>query len=197
MNTILGRLASLLCVCLLALPSALRAQSVADLSPGTRVRVVDLGTGRIVGTVSAVRGDTLVVLAGKGDGAHEVALSVSSIRQLQVSRGRPSRAVSALQGAGIGMVTGALGGVAGATIGGMQSVEECRSGEEHALCFSTGQWTLIGVMVGAPFGAAWGAAAGFLFPQERWSSLPIRNAPAITVAPSGDALRLGVSLSVP
>jgi hypothetical protein len=199
MKTVLSRVLPFLCAGLLALPSAAPAQTAADLSPGTRVRVVDAGTGPVVGTVSAVRGDTLVVVSGKGAGAREVALSVSSIRRLQVSRGRPSRPLSALQGAAIGAVTGSVGGVLGTTIGSLQADESCGRAVagDDLLCFSTAEWAMIGVMIGAPMGAASGAALGFLFPQERWRSISTRHAPAFTVAPAGDAVRLGLSLRVP
>ncbi len=197
MKTVLSRVLPFLCAGLLALPSAARAQTAADLSPGTRVRVVDAGTGRVVGTVSAVRGDTLVVVSGKGESAREVALSVSSIRRLQVSRGRPSRPLSALQGAGIGAVSGSVGGLLGITAANLRYRGPCDGTADDLMCFSTGEWALVAMMIGAPVGAAWGAALGFVFPQERWHSISTRHAPAFTVAPAGDAVRLGLSLRVP
>jgi hypothetical protein len=196
MKTVLSRVLPFLCAGLLALPSAARAQT-ADLAPGTRVRVVDAGTGRVVGTVSAVRGDTLVVVSGKGEGAREVALSVSSIRRLQVSRGRPSRPLSALHGAGIGAVSGSVGGLLGMTAANLRYGGSCDGTADDLLCFSTGESALIAVMIGAPMGAVSGAALGFLFPQERWRSISTRHAPAFTVAPAGDAVQLGLSLRVP
>lgn len=197
MKTVLSRVLPFLCAGMLALPSAARAQTAADPAPGTRVRVVDAGTGRVVGTVSAVRGDTLVVVSGKGESAREVALSVSSIRRLQVSRGRPSRPLSALQGAGIGAVSGSVGGLLGITAANLRYGGPCDGTADDLLCFSTGEWALIAVMIGAPMGAASGAVLGFVFPQERWRSISTRHAPAFTVAPAGDAVQLGLSLRVP
>ncbi|HTE19006.1 MAG TPA: hypothetical protein VK689_11585 [Armatimonadota bacterium] len=197
MRTLLSRTLPFLCAgVLLAAPLALRAQSAAGLAPGTRVRVVDHATGRTVGTVSEVRGDTLVVLAGRGERRREVTLSVSSLRRLQVSRGRPSRPVSALQLGALGLVSGTVGGLAGATLPSLLSGERCDRRVDD-LCFTTGESVAIGLLVGAPMGFALGAVAGFLFPQERWHSLSLPNAPVVTVSGHGDGVRLGLSIPLP
>lgn len=197
MRIMLSRVILFVCAALLAAPAALRAQTVAELAPGTRVRVVDPSTGRIVGTVESVAGDNLVVLSGKGEDARTFALSLSSIRSVQVSRGTPSRPVSALQGAALGALTGAAGGVAGATIGHLSYQDDCDGGEDDWVCFSMAESALIGVIIGAPMGAAWGAALGFVFPQERWRSITVANPPVLTVNGSPDGVRLGLSITFP
>lgn len=193
----LSRTVPLLCAALLAAPPTLRAQSVEEIAPGTRMRAVDAASGRVVGTLAEIRGDTLVVRSGRGEREHLVTLSVSSLRRLQVSRGTPSRPLSALQGAGIGAVSGAVGGVAGVTLARLSFDDDCDGTEDDLLCLSGARWTLIGVVIGAPLGAAWGAAIGFVFPQERWRSLPIRGAPAVTLNGSAGGLQLALSIPVP
>jgi hypothetical protein len=197
MKTVLSRVVLALGACLLASPPALRAQVVDDLAPGTRVRVVEPGTGRIVGTVSALRGDTLVVLSGSGSSARTVSLPVSSMRSLQVSRGRPSRPASALRGAAIGLASGAVAGLVGATAPSLFMDEPCDRTADDLLCLSTAEWAMFGVLFGAPAGAAWGGAVGFLFPQERWHSISARTAPTLSLTTSGAAVQLGISLHVP
>ncbi|HEX6373971.1 MAG TPA: hypothetical protein VF006_33895 [Longimicrobium sp.] len=196
MRSLLSRAAPLLCAALLAAPCTLRAQSAAELSPGTRVRVVDPGTGRTVGTIEAVGPDSVVVLSGRGEGARRVTMSLSSIRTLQVSRGTPARPLSALRVAALGALTGTVGGVAGAVLPTLFSNEPCDRRTDD-LCFGTTESVLMGVIIGAPFGAAWGAALGFVFPQERWRSVDLRNAPAVTLNGSADGVRLGLSIGVP
>jgi hypothetical protein len=197
MRIMLSRIVLFVCAALLAHPAVLRAQSVADLAPGARVRVVDPGTGRIVGTVESVAGDSLVVLSGRGEDARTVTLSLSSIRTVQVSRGKPSRPMSALQGAALGALTGSVGGVAGATIGHLSYQDDCDGGEDDWMCFSMAESALFGVMIGAPMGAAWGAALGFVFPQERWRSLTAASPPALTVNGSPDGVQLGLTITFP
>jgi hypothetical protein len=197
MRIMLSRIGLFVCAALLAAPAVLRAQTVAELAPGARVRVVDPATGRIVGTVESVAGDNLVVRSGKGEDARTVTLSLSSIRSVQVSRGTPSRPVSALRGAALGLVTGAAGGVAGATIGHLSYQENCDGGADDWMCFTMAESALFGVIIGAPMGAAWGAVAGFVFPRERWRSITVANPPVLTVNGRPDGVQLGLSITFP
>lgn len=197
MRTLCSRALPFLCAgLLLAAPAALRAQSASDLALGTRVRVVDPASGRIVGTVAALRGDTLVVRSGRGARERTVTLSVSSLHRLQVSRGTPSRPVSALQLGALGLVSGSVGGVVGATVPRFVSGERCDRRVDD-LCFTTGESVVLGLIVGAPMGLAVGAVAGFLFPQERWRSVSLQNAPTVTVRGRGDGVQLGLSIPLP
>lgn len=188
-----SRILPFACAALLGVPAAVRAQTVADLSAGTRVRVAAASTGRLVGTVAGVRGDTLLLMSREG--VH--ALPLSTIRALQVSRGRPPRLAGAVEGGAIGLATGVAGGVAGALIADLALPDRCDTGESDLLCFSTGEWALIGAMVGAPFGAASGAVAGFVFPRERWRSVTAGAAPALRVQPRPSGVRVGLSFTTP
>jgi hypothetical protein len=186
------RVVWVVCAALLAAPAAVQAQAAEELAAGTRVRVAAPATGRLVGTVSEVRGDTLLVLSRRG--VH--ALPLSSVRTLQVSRGRPTRLASALEGGAAGLVLGVVSGAAGAVLGDLTiSDDDCNGGEDDLLCFSTGQWALIGALAGAPLGVAYGAVAGFVFPRERWRSVGVGSAPVLAVQPS--AAGVGISLSIP
>jgi hypothetical protein len=193
MTNLVARVVPLLCAMVMAAPPAAGAQSTADLREGTRVRIAEAAAGRLVGTVSAVRGDTLVVRSGNDVRA----VPFSSIRVLQVSRGRPPRLASALEGGAIGLVTGSAAGAAGAVLGTLVSGDDCDREGEDLLCFSTGTWALVGVIIGAPFGAASGAVAGFLFPRERWRSIGLPGAPALTVHPGAGGVRVGLAIAVP
>jgi hypothetical protein len=63
------------------------------------------------------------------------------------------------------------------------------------LCFSTGEWALVGFVVGAPVGAASGAVARFLSPRERWRRVePVGNAPRLSVQSGTRGLRIGFSV---
>lgn len=183
----------LLFTVLMAEPLPARAQSVAELPAGTRVRVAAPATGRLIGTVSEVRGDTLLVQSRKG--MH--AVPVSSIRDLQVSRGRPPRVASALEGGAIGLLTGAVGGAAMLALPALVVPDACDREGDGVLCFSAGEWALVGVVLGAPLGAASGAVVGFAFPRERWRSVAAKSAPALTVQPRAVGVRLGLSFAVP
>lgn len=188
-----ARVSPLVCAALLAIAPAVRAQPADALSAGTRVRVSAPATGRLVGTITEVRRDTLLVLArGK---VH--ALPVSSIRALQVSRGRPPRLASALEGGAIGLLTGAVGGAASLALPSLVVPDACDREGDGVLCFSTGEWALLGVVIGAPLGAASGAVAAFISPRERWRSVTARSAPALTVQPQAAGVRVGLSLTVP
>lgn len=190
---ILVPLTMFVCAALAAAPPAARAQSRAELAAGTRVRVAEHAARPLVGTVTQVRGDTLLVLA-RGE-VH--ALPLSSIRSLQVSRGRPPRLASALEGGAIGLLSGAIGGAASLALPSLVVPDDCGREQDGLLCFSTGEWALLGVLLGAPLGAASGAVAGFVFPRERWRSITAGSAPALTGPPRAEGLQVGFSLRTP
>lgn len=178
---------------LLASAPALSAQT-ATLAPGTRVRVTVPDTQRFVGTVAQWRGDTLFVSTGSGPEARVLALSPADIRSLQISGGRTSRLLSALKGAGVGGIAGAVGG--GVVFLAESLVDEC-SVNEDLLCFSSAEALAIGLLVGAYVGIPLGAVGGFLFPSERWNSVVIATRPALTLNARGGRVHLGLVLRLP
>jgi hypothetical protein len=166
---------------------------VAELAPGTRVRVAEPVAGRLVGTVTGVQGDMLLLFSGQR--VHS--LPISSIRAVQVSGGFSSRPASAVRGGAVGLLTGAAGGAAAAVLAGLVMGDgECGGGGD-LLCFNTGEWALVGAMVGAPVGAVSGAAFGFAFPRERWRSIGSGAPPRLTLRSQSGGLRAGLTLSAP
>ena len=147
---------------LAASPAALRAQFPADVRVGTRVRVWlpeayrqeegPLRRQLLRGSVQAVAGDTLLVTIPGAVGP--VSIPRLSMRRLEVSRGRPSRPVSAVERA--------VGGAIGGAITWALMNDPRRSGGPH---YRT-DWRAAGV--GAAWGGGIGAAVGFLFPHEGW-----------------------------
>jgi hypothetical protein len=191
----LCRALPLVCGCLLAFAPAASAQARA-LSPGTRVRVADPGTPRFVGTISGWRGDTLLVATGSGGRARVHAVSLSTVRSIQVSRGRMPRHVSTLQGAAAGFVTGSIGGVGGLLIPTLMDDCNPRNSEE-LLCFTPTEAVAIGLLLGACYGIPLGAVTGFLLPPERWNSVVVASPPTLALDARGGRVQLGLSFRVP
>jgi hypothetical protein len=180
----------------LTLPGFLAAQ----VEPGTRVRVAT-GAHTLTGRVVAAGDQTLVmerVTNRWGVPVRTRPIEWAEVRRLDVSPGRRSRAEGALHGAAVGLVGGAAGGAV--MFAGFNGLSGCdpRSPdpEERFGCFRTGDALLLGAMIGAYFGAPYGAGAGFLWPGDRWerSLLPL-PLPRLTVgaAPEG---RVGIAASI-
>jgi hypothetical protein len=158
-------------VSLLALaPTIVRAQSLASLSTGTRIRI-DLPTAdrsrfhrermqSVVGTLETARADTLLLVVRSG--ADPLRIPHAAVRKLYVSGGRPPRWRAALDGALLpALITATLSAAAG-------SIHR-KEGDP-----SPGQM--------AVSSAAWAAASGALLgawsPKERWR--PISRPDSIT-----------------
>ncbi|HTE19005.1 MAG TPA: hypothetical protein VK689_11580, partial [Armatimonadota bacterium] len=103
----------------------------------------------------------------------------------------------ALRGAGLGLVSGSVGGVVALTLPHLLATDRCHHTGDDFLCFSTGEWAALGLLLGAPMGLVTGAVTGFLFPEERWRSLSIPGAPVVAVSGRGDGVQLGVSIALP
>jgi len=126
---------------------------------GTRVRVMTESSLRpMVATVRGLRGE--VLLLGVADQS-EVAVPLSSIRQLDVSRGRKSKAVT-------GAATGLLAGTAATAL--FLSVfcsdpdTACQT-DEFVRAFS---------IIALP-STALGMAIGLAIRVERWETIPLGN----------------------
>ena len=150
-------------------PRAAHAQFPAEVHAGARVRVwipepyrqADGPARRqlLRGTVETVTADTLRLAIPGAVGT--VAIPRAAVRRLQVSRGRPSRAATAIERA----LGGALGGAV--TWGAMNDPR--RTGGPH---YAT-DWRAAGV--GAAWGAGFGALTGVLFPHEQWRRVRLRR----------------------
>ena len=159
------RRALLLPALLVALPiGALPAQETSTLTPGARVRVSapDLHEpGALIGTVVALRGDTLFV-RNADEGGAGLPLPLARVERLEVSRGRRSRGTGAALGFLLGAAVGAAYGVAG------------HPGLAHTDISEGGEIAIYAGVAGL-LGAAIGTARG----GERWErvSLPRTNSP--------------------
>jgi hypothetical protein len=160
---------------LLLLSTAGGAQ-LAELQPGTRVRLraPDVVAGRLEGVVVARGADTLALTRPN---AVPVGIPLSAITAAEVSRGKSRRTGAvrgALWGAGVGVALGVLAAVA---------PDDC-SGEECEDVPSDVETIVIMPIASALTGAAIGAVVG----AERWERLAIPTRAAL--AP-GAARRLG------
>jgi hypothetical protein len=110
-------------------------------------------------------------------------VQLSSVQQLQVSRGRTRRfGRSVLIGGAAGVAVGALVGV-GASGGGQSDFVD------PAVC-----GLVIGAPVGAVTGVIIGVIAGATSKHEQWEDVPMTR-PLVSFAPhGGGALALGVSV---
>jgi len=154
---------SIALILLALMPSAASAQLSESVQPGARVRVwvpepwlqQDQSPWRrqlLRGTVASTTADTLRLIVPGTQGALSVARS--SITRLDVSRGRPSRSVTAIERAFAGAIVGAISVALDNDPAGRRwphYSRDWRAAEE-----------------GAKWGAAFGATLGFIFPTERW-----------------------------
>lgn len=137
------------------------AQFPARVAPGVRVRVMLPDSARqvplgprgqfVVGTVARTTADTLYVVISSATGT--VGIARRTMRSLAVSRGVPSRGLSALEQGGRSALLGALDFAV------LQGVKR-----DDRPFDSTGEAVLVGAAVG--FGV--GAIIGAISPAERW-----------------------------
>jgi hypothetical protein len=110
----------------------------------------------VLGTVSAIAGDTLYVTVPYTSGT--LGVPRGGLRQLNISRGVPSRFESALRR-----------GVSGAVAGALAFYVERRWGDDDHFG-SDGEAALIGAGIGFGVGAFLGAVS----PSERWRRIRLR-----------------------
>jgi hypothetical protein len=152
------------------IPSLALAQFPDRVQSGARVRVwvpdaypQDQGPWRrqqLRGTVAELSGDTLRLSVPGTDGT--LAVPRASIRRLDVSKGKPSRAATAFERA----VTFAL--VGAVTFG----IDHELTGPND----SGVDWRE--ARLGAAWGAGIGAVVGFVWPTERWRRVRLPRPPA-------------------
>ena len=158
--------AALLVACM---PTVANAQSPEGVQAGARIRVwvpeawlQDEGPWRrqqLRGTLASMTVDTLHLSVPGTVGA--LAVPRRSIRRLDVSRGRPSRAASALERAFAGAIVGAIS----------VALENDPRGSRWPNYSRT--WRAAGE--GAKWGAAFGASVGLAFPTERWRRIRLNR----------------------
>lgn len=153
------------------------AQPASAVAVGARVRVTApaaLTPHRQVGSVLALRGDTLVLQLRPG--GDSVALPMAQLSALELSRGRHS---STLKGFGYGMVIGTGTGIlAGAAWG-----EKGSKGE------AMGMAGLFFGFTGLVAGGLWGT----LYQSERWERTPLGVAGRVSIVPHTGGVTLSLA----
>ena len=176
---------AILILAVLAAPAgdSLRAQSTAPVAVGERVRITtpsQRGPYRIVGSVVAVQGDTLVLQSGEFPTPRPVA--VADISNLEVSLGRSSNTgrgflYGSVIGAGLGTVLGAATyqkpDCAGATW-------FCGDAAPHRTATAVAGG-VVGALAGLAVGGLWGAS----HPSERWVRRSSGSGTRLGLAPAG------------
>jgi hypothetical protein len=173
-----GLALAVLCVPLLA--AAEERVTLADLSPGDRVRArLASGHETIFGVIDAA-GPNEVVVRTKDKAQAPLHLSLAQVARLEVARGRRSHWVA---GAAIGFLPGAFLGVAAA------ANAECDPDCDH-----TGEAIAFGCLGGIVTGAA-GALVGLAVRTDRWAIVEERRPKvALALGPARGGLRASVSL---
>lgn len=159
------RLLSVALATLTLLPSVASAQFPERVQPGVRVRVwlpeayqQEGGPWRrqlLRGTVASVADDTLRLTVPGTAGT--LAVPRLGIRRIDVSKGPPSRVASAVERA-IGFAIG------GAIVAALENDPNSTEWPNYRRTWRAAE-------EGAKWGAALGAAVGFVFPTERWRRL--------------------------
>lgn len=164
-------------------------QQESAVQSGARVRITapcsfTAGDCRFEGSLARIGADT-ITLTVFGSPVHR---SLSTVRRLEVSRGRRSHR---LLGAGLGFVVGA--GVTYVVL---------RSGGSTALCNQSANQDAIGTRecialaaLGGAAGAGLGALAGGMIKSERWEDVPIERLRVGLWRPPGSAVGLAAAVA--
>src|SRR5688572_27355121 len=151
------------------IPVVANAQFTESVQSGARVRVwipeahlQEQGPWRrqlLRATVASVTADTLRLSVPGTEGT--LAVARQSIRRLDVSRGRPSRAASALERAFGFAIVGAI--------------SVALENDPHSSEWPNYSRDWRAAEEGAKWGAAFGAVVGFVLPTERWRRVRLRR----------------------
>ena len=163
---------------------------------GARVRVSAPPSRRVVGTVLAYRGDTLLLQRATWNGAETTSVRLGEVRRLEVSVGKRRRMFN---GALLGL---SAGGAAGALLGAASysnAPSRCyRDGTEVPCVISLDFGRSFSAMAGGVVGAAAGLVTGLLVGArrvDRWEALELaRRSSRLHVIPPVD--RSGIGLAV-
>lgn len=137
---------------LLVCTMAVQAEAQVRVTPfpeGTRVRVAapEVLPSRITGRVAEMRSDTLLLMRGRND----VAVPLTAVRSLEISRGRDR-----LRGGAIGVLAGAVAGLAWGAILDVGCTDYCFG-------------VVVGPLLFAPIVGVGYALVG----TERWERIPV------------------------
>jgi hypothetical protein len=166
-----------------ASPVSAQADTASTWPIGSRVRVSTLATGKVVGKLSEVRGDTLVIRKGSGLIKFRRKVHADSTLSMEISR---DRYVSGRRVAG-GALAGAVGGVLLTMLLTEAVGDICVLGECSPPDPDYGRAAVIG-LVG-------GAAAGAVSLVDRWEKVP--SPVRVGFEPSRRQARVALTLAFP
>jgi hypothetical protein len=168
--------AALVAVMGAAVTSSARSQTGRTLTPeslgivpGARARLIvsDYGEDLQTGTVTAVRGDSIVFRRDKaGD---SLTIGFAHVGRLDVGRGRHARPITGL---GLGFLAGAA---AGAIAGAATYQKPACTNDSFCLDFGVGANVAGGAVLGGAGGALVGLIAGAFIHTERWRTVSLNG----------------------
>ncbi|MFC1639849.1 hypothetical protein ACFL3B_03685 [Gemmatimonadota bacterium] len=169
---------------LLAPFPSLSAQQPPPLEPGVRVRLTapDCGFNKHVGTLEALREDTLVFLGTSSQSSDPNTCLLASVRRFEVIQGRKSNV-----GKGIGYGS-LVGGVVGSIVG---SIDQASCTGWIIDCDSLPLFWAITLAVPGVFV---GGIVGAFIKTDRWEEVPLDRL-RVSFAPRREGFALGLSLS--
>ena len=143
------------------LPARGDAQRVGDLQRGDTVRVAQPG-GLATQGIVLLASESAISFEIRGS-SDTLTLALNSLERLDVARGRQTNFRGMIQGAGLGVLIGALGGA----VWEFASAQRGVSVDEREVGIAAGAGGLAGFAIGALVGAA--------RPVTRWVPIPLRD----------------------
>jgi hypothetical protein len=137
--------------------------------PGARARLIvsDYGEDLQTGTVTAVRGDTIVFR--RDQAGDSLAIGFVHVGRLDIGRGRHARPFTGL---GLGFLVGAA---AGAIAGAATYQKPACTNDSFCLDFGVGANVAGGAVLGGAGGALVGLIAGAFIHAERWRTVSLNG----------------------
>jgi hypothetical protein len=197
--------AALVAVMGAAVTSAARSQTASALTPesfgivpGARARLIvsDYGEDPQTGTVTAVRGDSIVFR--RDQAGDSLTIGFAHVGRLDISRGRHARPITGL---GLGFLAGAAAGaLAGAAAYHKPRCPSANDGFCGFLDFGVGGNAAAGAVLGAAGGALVGLIAGSVIHTDRWRTVSLNGLldhpqAGIALVPSRSGPRLAVRVA--
>lgn len=169
---------------LLSVPTVSLGAQLAELQPGTKVRVQAPGAiaGRVTGLLLARTTDSITMTRPN---AAPVSIPLRSLTSLEISRGK-----SRWRGAGKGALWGS-GSMA--VLFAIVPPSECRDREGRTACEDLGRGE--SMVIGAVGGAFWGAVIGALIGSEHWDRAALPTSVGVVPSLEGRSIQIQVRVA--